>query len=1101
VRIKPGVKPRNRGHPMETLSVSRTLFGRYELLDRVSAGGMAEVFRARDTERGGIVALKRILPQIAEDEEFIRMFEDEARIASQLEHPHIARTLDFGHVDESYYIAFEFVDGRDLRTLFERAVRNQEHPPLDILLYVFTRIGEGLSYAHSRKDASGAPVSIVHRDVSPQNIVVSYDGDVKLIDFGIAKAAGKVSRTQVGTLKGKFGYMSPEQVRGGAEVDHRADIFSLGICMWELFTLERLFNADNELAVLEKVRSVTIRPPSSRNPDVPAELDRIVLKALAKDVNERYRAAKDLYRDLNHFAQSSGTIATRDEVAQYMRRAFPESAPVSGDTFFDNVSSKGRPARTANADAHADANQETRAMAADSPSSDKRSDLDIFEGLGKKNTARPSSAAAPSTTPPPPPRSSNAPAPAPLAPPPHKEVVVAKRTLLGIPAPGSASAPPPARLSSPAPRSAPPPPPGRGSLPQVVPPPPRAGSVAPPPMSGRPGPIVVPAGQKSAAPAASGAGGNPNLDMDWDDEDEATHIFDKAHTDLDPKADRPRPAAGTPLAPPVGGQLSGGPLKTQTLMGMNAPFSAPPPPPGGVTMRGSAPPPPPTSGEVAGRFARASGVASASQGPVAFPHPPPTIDPSSMAQHATPGGTPAPLLTNPNAAGQNASTAPPPPMAPQISTVPMPMPGPRPPSVQPPAYNADALSQPGVPYPAPPHVGLPHSRMEATQLVRPQASGRFGLVGLGVTFAALCAGLVIFLTMPRTGRIAVNVADSKGAGVNHVEIFVDGKKQCDTAPCIVDQVSAGTHSLKVLAQGYEQPADRTVTVEARKDAQIDMVLSGSGQKSGTGIKVSGNQPGVKLFVDGKEIGPLPQELRDLTPGDHKIRLAGTDRYAPLEKSVIVAKDEMQDLGQQTLKVVKGKATITLGTTGAKVSIVSGTDRREFPTLPIAVDLDTSKAWALEASKGGFQDYHQVVSFDDGQAEKAFNIVLDPKNAPAGQPQAAAQPAAPAPANPAPVAAAPKPVSAPKPAAPPAEATGGDQPAASSTDAFLNINSIPASSVVLDGRPIGNTPKVHVSVTPGAHTVLFVNAEQGLKKQISVSVAAGETKPAIAKLRE
>jgi serine/threonine protein kinase len=189
---------------MEKPLVSRSAqpFGRYELLDRISAGGMAEVFRGRDLRTGAVVAVKRILPQIAEDDEFVKMFEDEARIASQLEHPHIARMLDFGRVADSYYIAFEYVGGRDLRAVFDRSVRIGERPPLEFLLYVFARIGEGLAYAHARRDEAGHPQGIVHRDVSPQNIIVSYDGDVKLIDFGIAKAAGKISRTQVGTLKG-----------------------------------------------------------------------------------------------------------------------------------------------------------------------------------------------------------------------------------------------------------------------------------------------------------------------------------------------------------------------------------------------------------------------------------------------------------------------------------------------------------------------------------------------------------------------------------------------------------------------------------------------------------------------------------------------------------------------------------------------------------------------------------------------------------------------------------------------------------------------------------------------------------------------------------
>jgi serine/threonine-protein kinase len=315
---------------------------------------------------------------------------------------------------------------------------------------------------------------------------------------------------------------------------------------------------------------------------------------------------------------------------------------------------------------------------------------------------------------------------------------------------------------------------------------------------------------------------------------------------------------------------------------------------------------------------------------------------------------------------------------------------------------------------------------------------------------------------------------------------------------MVDQVSAGSHDVKVIAQGFDTPVDKSVTVEARKDATLDVALAGT--KAGTGIKVSGSQPGVKLFVDGKEVGPLPQELHNLQPGDHKLKLAGTDRYAPIEKSIILAQDEVQDLGDQKLKVVKGKATIELDTQGAKVSIVSGTDRREFPTLPIAVDLDTSKTWALEATKQGYTDYHQTVSFDDGEAEKTFKISLDQKAA-AQAPVAQQAPAAPAPQQ-APARATPAFVAAIKtapkePSPPPSD----DSSSGGGGESYLNINSIPAATVVLDGKPIGSTPKVHFQVTPGSHTVVFVNSDQGLKKSISVSVGAGETKPAIAKLRE
>ena len=1055
------------------MSRSAQPFGRYELLERISAGGMAEVFRATDKAKNHIVALKRILPQIAEDEEFVQMFEDEARIASQLEHPHIARMLDFGRIDDSYYIAFEYVNGRDLRALFDRCVRMGEFPPLPFLLYTFARIGEGLAYAHARRDDNGQPQSIVHRDVSPQNIMVSFDGDVKLIDFGIAKAAGKLSRTQVGTLKGKFGYMAPEQIRG-TEIDHRTDLFSLGICMWELLTLERLFYAENELLVLEKVRSATIAPPSTKNRDVPPELDRIVLKALAKDVRERYGAAKDVYRDLDKLAKSIEGTATREDIARYMRRAFPESlarrptpsdvGPVNRNTARERV------------------NQEST-MAADIPSSDKSrgSDLDIFEGLGKKASAAPSRA----SSVPPPPRSSV----------PNPPMIIkndmAKKTLVGIAPAGvsaaqaqvvaaQAAAGGAVRIATPPPRTAPPPPPGRGSLPQVVPPPPRA-SVLPPPAP-LPSPSKAPPAPAAAAPppaAAPAAGGSASptrasamppgaatpkahLDMDWDDEDEATHVFDKAPTMDEPATDRPpRPAAGTPLAPPVSTQKGGLGAPSIPPPPPSRQSATPPPPP---SRQSATPPPPPSS---LNAFARTS---AAPPPPPQFPAP--TNAPATMPSHAAPA------------------------MPAQVNTAPMPMPGrsaPPPPNAQGGFLNSGPA--------LPPVTGAPTlgNRMEATQLVRPKEASKAPMIGAAIAIASIAFGIVVFVMMPRTGRIAVNVADTKGVTLNRVEIFVDGKKQCETAPCIVDQVSAGSHEVKVLAQGYDTPFDRTVAVEGRKDATLDYSLTSTGAQAGTGIKVSGSQPGVKLYVDAVEMGPLPQELHTLKPGMHTIRLAGTDRYAPLEKNVTVSLNEVQDLGDQTLKVLKGKATITLGTTGAKVSIVSGSDRREFPTLPIAVDLDTSKSWALEASKAGFADYHQVVSFDDGVAEKTFNIVLDPKTvafaaaaAPAPPPAAAA----PAPRAPAFVAHA-----APKEKDTSASDDSSGSSASSVGEGYLNINSLPASQVMLDGKLLGNTPKVHVPVSAGSHTVVFTNNDQGLKKQISVSVGAGETKPAIARLRE
>jgi serine/threonine protein kinase len=299
-------------------------FGKYYLLERINVGGMAEVFRAKAFGVEGferLVAVKRILPNIAEDKEFIRMFIDEAKIAVQLNHANIAQIFDLGMVEGAYYIALEHVHGRDLRAIFDRC-RNQSEPmPVAQACFIGMKVCEGLDYAHNKRDQAGRELNLVHRDVSPQNILVSFEGEVKLIDFGIAKAAGKGSKTQAGILKGKFGYMSPEQVRG-LPIDRRSDVFSCGIVLYELLTGERLFVGESDFSTLEKVRNVEILPPSTYNRKIPDELERIVLKALAKDVDDRYSNAIDLHDELQAFVYTAGEFYSRKDLAGWMKARF-----------------------------------------------------------------------------------------------------------------------------------------------------------------------------------------------------------------------------------------------------------------------------------------------------------------------------------------------------------------------------------------------------------------------------------------------------------------------------------------------------------------------------------------------------------------------------------------------------------------------------------------------------------------------------------------------------------------------------------------------------------------------------------------------------------
>ncbi|WP_370459052.1 serine/threonine-protein kinase [Aggregicoccus sp. 17bor-14] len=301
-------------------------FGNYLLLDRIGVGGMAEVWRATARDPSGLerlVAIKRILPSLAQDPDFLAMFQDEARLGGQLVHPHIARVHELGQCEDGSFIAMEYIPGKDLRALFERNRRNGAPMPLRLAVYALAQLADGLDFAHRQCDARGESLQVVHRDVSPQNAVVSYAGEVKLIDFGIARAAGMGPRGRSGALKGKFSYMSPEQVRG-QPVDARSDVFALGVCLYELLTGERLFNGETDFVVLEQVREAQVEPPSRRNPRIPAALERIVLRALAREPEARYASAGEVAGDLRSFLAAQPPYPTRAELAAYMQATFAE---------------------------------------------------------------------------------------------------------------------------------------------------------------------------------------------------------------------------------------------------------------------------------------------------------------------------------------------------------------------------------------------------------------------------------------------------------------------------------------------------------------------------------------------------------------------------------------------------------------------------------------------------------------------------------------------------------------------------------------------------------------------------------------------------------
>jgi serine/threonine protein kinase len=295
-------------------------FGKYYLLGLIARGGMAEVYRARiaATRDKKLFAVKVMRPQLAREARFIDMFHREGKLAMMLANRCIVETLEIGQYDGRHYIAMEYIGGRDLTQVLRRCQETQQRIPVPHAVYIAARIAEGLHFAHTLAGPDGRPLNIVNRDVSPSNVRMSYDGDVKLLDFGIAQALMKFT-SEIGILKGKFSYMSPEQIRG-MPLDARTDVFSAGIILHEMLTTEKLFRGDTEFALMEKVRKAEVPPPSNFNRRVTPELDQIALKALARDVADRYQSAAQLAADLD--ALIAGYRFDPKELRQFIRQLF-----------------------------------------------------------------------------------------------------------------------------------------------------------------------------------------------------------------------------------------------------------------------------------------------------------------------------------------------------------------------------------------------------------------------------------------------------------------------------------------------------------------------------------------------------------------------------------------------------------------------------------------------------------------------------------------------------------------------------------------------------------------------------------------------------------
>lgn len=299
-------------------------FGKYALIDRIAVGGMAEIFLARQAGLDGFektIVIKRIRPHLSKQISFVKMFLNEAKLAAQLNHPNIVQIYDLGKIAESYFIAMEYIFGRDMRRIIPKADAMGIPFPMVYALKIASSVCEGLYYAHQKADLYGNPLNIVHRDISPENVFVSFDGTVKILDFGIAKAANQIEQTSAGEIKGKLSYMSPEQCRG-KPLDSRSDIFSLGVVLFEWLTGFKLFTGESEVAVMKSITEGKIYAPSYFKADIPKAVEDILMRALEKDREQRYQTAWDMQYDIDQFLIQYEFTPSNIHLSNFLKQLF-----------------------------------------------------------------------------------------------------------------------------------------------------------------------------------------------------------------------------------------------------------------------------------------------------------------------------------------------------------------------------------------------------------------------------------------------------------------------------------------------------------------------------------------------------------------------------------------------------------------------------------------------------------------------------------------------------------------------------------------------------------------------------------------------------------
>jgi eukaryotic-like serine/threonine-protein kinase len=1050
-------------------------FGKYYLLDRVNTGGMAEVFRAKAFGVEGferIVAVKRILPSIAADTDFITMFIDEAKLAVQLNHANIAQIFDLGKVRESYFIALEYVHGKDLRAVFDLVRSRNARVPVELACYVMMKICEGLDYAHRKRDSAGRELELVHRDVSPQNMLISFDGDVKLIDFGIAKAVGQSSRTRTGILKGKFGYLSPEQVRGEA-IDQRSDIFGIGIVLYELLTGERLFVGDSDFSTIEKVRSVEITPPRELNPAIPKSLERAVMRALSRDREARYQSALELHDELQtvlHERARSGQTFGRKELSAWMVQHFPEDAARDPEEVGDlegaeslATSSTDVPPIVEPTESNA-VHKETR----DVPEEAKNKHPSTI--LGMPAVLPPADLASPqpgkrSSLPPPPPRNGGASTRPPMPPSPGR---------------GRSVPPPPPRTQPPAPPSA-----RAADLAQYDEQP---GTPLPSPAFPAPvAPSTLAAAARSVPPpppgpgtlAGSGPARGPALNMDWDDDELSTQIYDRPadasdylYESADDGRDResPDPFSQSQYAQPL----------SRAQQQFNQPQAYLPP----------------TASHPLSQSQQNPVATSASQ-QFARPgsQPPRSREASAPQQgpfngHGTMGGYP--VTEQFGEQGADAYDA----FGPEA--------GPDGVHVSPRAY---ANSEPP---PAPHSEPLGSLRAPPTQTMtftteRAADRGRNTLyAALAVAaFVLVCFVGYVFLarTEPGVVQLTTHPADAV--------LSFDGKQVGTASPFVVTGVSPNDKHILVVTKAGYRTWSQEVQVQAGQTLQFPVTLQPTNdaapavggvaaQQATGGFSIETSPSGAAVLLDGQQLsGVTPLRVGNLLPRNYdvRVRLPGFKEH---QAQVAVRSSVDQSLPRIALSPERVRVRINSEPAGGEAVVTRGSERRVLGRTPIDVTLENDgAAWTVEVNKSGYESYAQPINLEAGAAELSVRAVLSRRAGEEGAAPtlAASEPVRSRSSEPAASNGAAPSASTPSAATPSrdsAESTGGQ--------GTLRINSRPWSQVTIDGRPIGNTPQMNVALPAGNHRVTLVNPEFNLKKNLTITIKPGQTETQIISLQ-